>query len=78
MPILEAYFRDHRLQEFVLIGINAGDPASLIDNFVDQDKLSFPVWLDPTNGALKGFRNHYLPSSYLIDQQGDVIMVWAE
>jgi thiol-disulfide isomerase/thioredoxin len=76
MPILETYFRDHRHQEFVIIGINAGDPASLVADFVNQFNVSFPVWLDPTNGAINAFHNNYLPSSYLIDQKGEVILAW--
>jgi thiol-disulfide isomerase/thioredoxin len=77
MPILEAYFHDHRNQDFILVAIDAGDPPGVVSDFVDNYGMSFPVWLDPNNTALNGFRNNYLPSSYLIDRGGKVIMAWS-
>ena len=76
MPILNGYFRDHQHQDFTLVAIDAGDPAEMVSEFVRRYGMNFPVWLDPTSSALNSFRNNYLPSSYLIDRQGQVIMVW--
>ncbi len=77
MPILEAYFRDHRHQDFVIVAIDAGDAADLVVDFAKQYGMSFPVWVDPSSSALNSFRNNYLPSSYLIDKEGQVVMVWS-
>jgi thiol-disulfide isomerase/thioredoxin len=68
MPILNGYFRDHRHQNFVLVAIDAGDPATMVSDFVARYELEFPVWIDPSSSALNSFRNNYLPSSYLIDR----------
>ncbi len=77
MPILDAYFRDHRQQDFTVIAIDAGDPAEIVADFVSSYNMSFPVWVDPRSSALNSFRNNYLPSSYLINEAGQVIMVWS-
>lgn len=77
MPILDAYFRDHRHQDFLIVAIDAGDPAEMVADFIDRYGLSFPVWVDPSSSALNSFRNNYLPSSYLIDQKGQVVMAWS-
>ncbi len=77
MPILDAYFRDHRHQDFVIVAIDAGDAADLVADFANQFGMSFPVWVDPSSSALNSFRNNYLPSSYLIDKEGQVVMVWS-
>ena len=77
MPILDEYYRDHQHQEFVIVAIDAGDPASMVADFVHHYEMSFPVWLDPSSPALNSFRNNYLPSSYLIDKGGRVILVWS-
>ena len=77
MPILDAYFRDHRHQDFVIVAIDAGDPATMVVDFVNRYEMSFPVWVDPSSSALSSFRNNYLPSSYLIDKKGQVVMVWS-
>ncbi len=77
MPILQAYYEDHRDKGFVLIGIEAGDSAAEVRAFVQQYGLTFPIWLDAQNQALRAFSNYALPNSYLIDRQGKVIMGWT-
>lgn len=77
MPILEAFYRDQRDRGFVLIAVEAGDPPRMVQEFVDRYQVSFPVWLDPENQALRGFANNALPSSYLIDPKGRVILGWS-
>jgi len=77
MPILDAYFRDHQDQEFMIVAIEAGDPPDLVEDFATRYGLSFPVWIDQDSSALNSFRNNYLPSSYLIDRTGQVVMVWS-
>jgi thiol-disulfide isomerase/thioredoxin len=77
MPILNGYYRDHLHQDFILVAIDAGDPAEMVSDFIRRYEMTFPVWLDPSSSALNSFRNNYLPSSYLIDRQGQVIMVWS-
>lgn len=51
MPALEAYFKDHRKGDFVLVGIDTGEPAAEVVEFVERYVLSFPIWLDPRNEA---------------------------
>ena len=77
MPVLEAFFRDHQHQGFTVVAIDAGDPQEIVNDFVSSYNMSFPVWIDPSSSALNSFRNNYLPSSYLINEQGQVIMVWS-
>jgi len=77
MPILDAYFRDHQHQDFVIVAIDAGESADMVTDFINRYGMSFPVWVDPSSSALNSFRNNYLPSSYLIDKEGQVIMFWS-
>ena len=77
MPILDEYYRDHQHQDFVIVAIDAGDPVSMVADFVSRYGMSFLVWLDPSSSALNSFRNNYLPSSHLIDREGRVIRAWS-
>ncbi len=77
MPTLLKYFRDHSDQGFMLIGIEAGDPKKDVADFVSEYKLTFPVLLDPNNKSLIAFHNDNLPSSYVIDRDGNVILAWT-
>jgi peroxiredoxin len=77
MPILEAFYQAHQDQGFTLIGIEAGEPAEEVQDFVASYAITFPVWLDPGQEALQAFRNPALPSSYVIDREGSVRLVWS-
>jgi cytochrome c biogenesis protein CcmG/thiol:disulfide interchange protein DsbE len=77
MPILIKYFKAHSNQGFMLIGIEAGDPAEDVASFVDEYGINFPVLLDPNNKSLIAFHNDSLPSSYVVDHDGSVILAWT-
>ncbi len=77
MPTLATYFKDHSDQGFTLLGIEAGDPLKDVAEFVKEYNLQFPVLIDPNNKSLILFHNDSLPSSYVIDHQGNVILAWT-
>jgi peroxiredoxin len=76
MPTLQAYYQKHQAQGFVLVAVEAGEPADEVTRFVEEYGLTFPVWLDPHSLALDAFRNDTLPSSYVIDRAGVVRFTW--
>jgi cytochrome c biogenesis protein CcmG, thiol:disulfide interchange protein DsbE len=77
MPTLLKYFTDHSNQGFLLIGIEAGDSFEDVSNFAAEYDLTFPVLLDPNNKSLIAFHNDSLPSSYVIDHNGNVVLAWT-
>ncbi len=77
MPTLAKYYADHTDEGFTLIGIEAGDPSKDVASFVKEYKIPFPVLIDPNNKSLILFHNDSLPSSYVIDHQGTVVLAWT-
>lgn len=77
MPVLQAYYESHQKQGFVLIAVNAGDSATEVQAFVEKTGLTFPIWLDPNNSALRAFRTTGLPSSFVIDRAGQIRLAWS-
>ena len=77
MPTLQVYYNEHRHQDFTLVAIESGDPPSQVAEFTEQFNLTFPIWVDLEMKAIQGFRNQALPSSYLIDKRGTVILAWS-
>jgi len=43
MPTLQAYYQAHATQGFLIIGIEASDPASKVTAFVKQYGITFPI-----------------------------------
>lgn len=77
MPVLQAYFEDHKKQGFSIIGIESGEHPADVAAFVDEYRLTFPVWPDPTQESLTAFQNNNLPNSYVIDKHGIVRLAWT-
>lgn len=78
MPALETFYRRHADEGFTIIAINDGDPAPEVVKFVEDYGLTFPVWLDPTYIATeRSFKTLNLPSSFVIDRQGHVVLSWV-
>ena len=72
MPDLNAYYQAHQANGFMLLAINAGDPASDAAAFASQKGLAFPVLLDPNTRLLNSLGIHSFPTSILVGTDGVV------
>jgi len=62
----------------MVIAINDGDPKADVLQFLQEYRLTFPVWLDPTYSATEqAFKTLGLPSSFVIDRQGTIRLQWV-
>ena len=78
MPTLQAFYTAHQADGFTIIAINDGDPTMDVTKFVQDYRLTFPVWLDPKYTATEvAFKNMSLPSSYVIDRDGVIRLQWV-
>jgi peroxiredoxin len=77
MPTLQAFYEEHRQQNFELVAIEAGGAVEDVARFVDQYQLRFTVWPDPDEKVYQAFRNVSLPTSWLIDPIGQIRLTWT-
>lgn len=77
LPTLNAFYKDHSGDGFVIIGIDDGEAQDVVQSFVTQKGLTFPIWLDPSYLSESAFKTMNLPSSFLIDRQGQVRLQWV-
>ena len=78
MPALESFYRKHARDGFTIVAVNDGDPKPHVVQFVQDYGLTFPVWLDPSYIATeKAFKTVNLPSSFVIDREGRVVLSWV-
>jgi peroxiredoxin len=78
MPALQAFYDRYREDGLVVVAINDGDPEEDVIQFVEEYRLTFPVWLDPTYIATEqAFKTLNLPSSFVIDRNGIVQFQWV-
>ena len=78
MPTLQTFYNKHINQGFMIVAVNDGDPTSDVLQFLKDYQLTFLVWLDPTYIATEqAFRTANLPSSFVIDRNGTVRLMWV-
>jgi len=77
MPALQAYYERHRGEGLVIVAIESGSSPGQVAEFAASYGLTFTVWIDPAGAALDAFRNWNLPSTYVIDRSGTVILSWT-
>jgi peroxiredoxin len=76
MPALQSFYDDNKSDGFVLIAINQEEPLEIVKPFVKEFGLTFPVWLDLNYQAEREFKTMSLPSSFVIDRDGRVRLMW--
>ena len=77
LPTLVAFYQAHAAEGLMIVGIEAGEPASEVANFVQQAGIPYPIWLDPQGLSNRAFQNSNLPNSYVIDRTGTVRLSWT-
>jgi peroxiredoxin len=77
MPALQNYYEKHSADGFVLIGIDQEETLEVVEPFVAEFGLTFPIWLDEDYLAEREFKTVSLPSSFVIDRTGQVRLAWV-
>jgi thiol-disulfide isomerase/thioredoxin len=77
IPTLEEYYKAHKEEGFVIIGIEAGDPQPEVLGFVKGAGITYPIWIDLKNASLRAFGTGGLPNSFVIDRKGTVRLAWV-
>jgi peroxiredoxin len=76
MPVRAAAARDHASQGLVVLALNQGESPEVVSDFVERSGLALVVGLDPHEEAMRLVRTTALPSSYVVDAQGQVRLAW--
>lgn len=77
LPTLNAFYRDYAQAGFAIIGIDDGEELGVVKDYVAQTGLVFPIWTDPSYLSERAFNTMNLPSSFVIDRQGQVRLQWV-
>ncbi len=76
MPTLQTFYEKYQREGFVLVAINQEETLDVVQPFVSEFGLTFPVWLDKDYDAQRKFNTMNLPSSYVVDRDGVVRLMW--
>ena len=74
MPSLEALWRRYRDRGLLVVGVcvDRGAPKALLEPYVRNLKLTFPILLDPDSKTSDRWRVTALPATFLVRPGGEV------
>ena len=70
MPALQKVYRDMHEHGVIVVGVNLGEPASRVREFVDEFGVEFPILLDHHGEVAQEYRVRALPVTFWIDRSG--------
>lgn len=76
MPTLQTFYEKYKQDGFVLLALDQEETIDIVQPFVDEYGLTFPVLLDLDYLAQREFHTANLPSSYVVDRDGVVRLMW--
>lgn len=70
MPLLQKAAERHAEQGLVVVGVDVGEEAEAVRNYIEALGVGFPILLDSTQDVSDLYRVYGLPTSFFIDPQG--------
>ena len=71
MPAFERIWQEYRDQGVVFFGIAISDEEEKARSFAQKAGITYPLALDPTGNLAVTYRALSLPTTFLIDRQGN-------
>ena len=72
MPFLEQIQKKYAPLGFTLVGVNVEEDSRLMDAFLNDVPVTFPILLDPANSVSKLYNVSAMPSTVIVDRKGNV------
>lgn len=57
---------------FTLLAVNVGEPDDMVQAYLREVPVSFPVALDESGKRIKSWQAFVFPTSYLVDKTGRI------
>jgi cytochrome c biogenesis protein CcmG, thiol:disulfide interchange protein DsbE len=71
-PELERFYREHRGDDFEILGIDTQDDQGSAQEFIDEFGLTYPHLHDGSGDYADELKTTGVPENYLIDPEGNV------
>lgn len=72
MPDLDALYRQFKERGLVILAISDEDAAK-VRPFIDQERVSYPILLDPGGAVGKRFEIAGIPKTFVYDRDGKIV-----
>ena len=73
IPTIESLSRSMKGKNFDIMAVSVGEDPATVKSFVAEQKMSFPIYLDPKNSLARTYASQGIPTTYLLDKEGRFI-----
>ncbi len=73
IPHIESLSKTMKGKAFEVFAVSLGEDAETVRRFVAEQKMTFPVYLDPKNSLAKTYASQGIPTTYILDKEGRFI-----
>ncbi|HUY84841.1 MAG TPA: TlpA disulfide reductase family protein [Steroidobacteraceae bacterium] len=72
MPALDRIYRRYAPQGLVVVGISVDAGAAAVKRLLARHPVHYPILLDPTTRVSSAYRVEAMPSTFIIDREGEI------
>lgn len=73
IPAIEALSKAMKGKKFEVFAVDSGEDLATVKSFVSEQKMTYPVYLDPKNILSRTYASQGIPTTYLLDKDGRFI-----
>jgi thiol-disulfide isomerase/thioredoxin len=73
IPTIQKLHDTMKGQKFEIMAVDLGESAPTVKGFLDENKISYPVYLDPKNSLASLYASRGIPTTYILDKSGKFI-----
>jgi thiol-disulfide isomerase/thioredoxin len=73
IPSIEKLGKEMKGTAFEIFAVSVGEDAATVKAFVAEQKMTFPVYLDPRNTLSRTYASQGIPTTYILDKKGAFI-----
>jgi len=73
MPSIERLSALMKGTAFRIVAVSTGEKRNTIEDFIKQNKYTFPIYLDENGSLGASFASQGIPTTYLLDKNGRII-----
>ena len=73
IPSIESLSKSMAGKKFEVFAVSVGEDASTVKSFVEEKKMTYPIYLDSRNLLSRTYASQGIPTTYLLDKNGKFI-----
>ena len=77
LPLYESLYQEFSPQGFTIVAINLDEDEQDAEKFLQKHPVSYTVLLDPHGSAAAAWEIRVMPTSFLLDRDGNVVKEYA-